>query len=88
MLNVKFYIDAEHWGRDKNIIIQIGIMIIGIYNEKIYVKTETIEEEKHNVKTNDATSCPSCIIRRFISRWQWQSRSLNKKYVQFLKYLE
>lgn len=43
MLNVKFYIDAEHWGRDKNIIIQIG-MIIGIYNEKIYVKTETIGE--------------------------------------------
>lgn len=44
MLNVKLYIDAEHWGRDKNIIIQIGIMIIGIYNEKIYVKTETIGE--------------------------------------------
>lgn len=44
MLNVKFYIDAEHWGRAKNIIIQIGIMIIGIYNEKIYVKTETIGE--------------------------------------------
>lgn len=46
------------------------------------------QSEKHNVKTNDATLCPSCIIRRFISQWQWQSGSLNKKYMQFLEYLE